>query len=677
MNQLKQLLLSSCLACLLITCKTNPSQTTSKPDIITTHLDSSINPATDFFRYSCGGWIKKNPIPPEESSWGIGNLVVNENYEKLKKICEAAAQSSDPKQKMIGDFYSTAMDSAKCDKLGISVLQSELNEIDNMMDLRALLDKIAYYQRMGVGVGFDYYIDQDAKNSDRIVLYLSQGGLGLPDRDYYFNEDERSKRICLEYQNYIKTILSLTGKDSSTAAALAEKVFALETILAHNSRKLEALRDPYKNYNAKSVAELQQLTSEFHWAKWFESNKIKVDTVVVGQPEFFSNLNHMYRKTPMDVWKAYLRFHFVSSFANTLNKELADAHFNFYSKTIRGVEQQKPRWKRSLNATESALGELLGQEYSRNYFGPDQKKRYNDMVEAVRESFREHILSLDWMSSETKEKAINKLTKMSKKVGYPDQWKDFSGMKISRNSYFENVKNARLWWFDDQVKKLYKPVDRNEWAMTPQTYNAYYNPSNNEIVLPAAIFSVPGYKDQELDDALIYGYAGASTIGHEITHGFDDQGRQYDEKGNLNNWWKDQDAKLFSEKAKRIIHQFNAYKVLDSLHINGDATKGENIADLGGLVIALDAFKKTEQYKNNVIIEGLNPIQRYFLGYALGWLNHTRDENLADQIMTDVHSPSFLRINGPLSNIPEFYQAFGVKESDIMYRPDSVRVKIW
>jgi putative endopeptidase len=372
-----------------------------------------------------------------------------------------------------------------------------------------------------------------------------------------------------------------------------------------------------------------------------------------------------------------LRLHLIAAFSDYLSAPFDQAHFDFYGRTMRGSKEQRPRWKRVLEAQEDALGDALGQLFIKEYFPEKTKKRYEDLVERIVESYREHIQKIDWMSDSTKTKALTKLNAITKKVGYPNKWKDYSKMNISRSSYCANVIAANEWSFRYEADKLNKPVDRTEWGMTPQTYNAYYNPSNNEIVLPAAIFTAPGYKDEDIDDAVIYGYVGASTIGHELTHGFDDEGRQFDEKGNLKNWWSEEDEKRFKKKAQMLVDQFNAYTVLGNKHPNGEATLGENIADLGGIVIALDAFKKTQQFKEGKSIAGLTPLQRYFLGYAYGWMQTRTDKMLATQLLTDVHAPIFLRVNGPMSNCDEWYTAFGVDSTRKMYRDSSSRVRIW
>ncbi len=426
------------------------------------------------------------------------------------------------------------------------------------------------------------------------------------------------------------------------------------------------------------ITGLKALTPSIDWQMMLEGMHVfGVDSVIVGQPEFFRETERLLKVYPLNDWKVYLRWQLINTFATYLSKPFEDQNFKFYGTVLSGVKVQRPRWKRVLDVEEGAIGDMLGQLYVQKYVSPAFKKRYQDLTDNIISAYRERISQLDWMTDSTKQKAIVKLNSITTKVAYPDKWRDYSSLKINRDSYVMNVLRSNVWAHDYQVSKLGKPVDRTEWDMTPQTYNAYYNPANNEIVLPAAIFIIPGMEDSLADDAIIYGYAGASTIGHELTHGFDDQGRQFDEKGNLRNWWTPQDEQEFNKRAKLIVQQFNEFKVLDSLSVNGDATQGENIADLGGVVLGYTAFKKTEQYKSGKVINGMTPDQRYFLGYALSWLGHMRDETLAMRIMTDVHAPNFLRINGPVVNIPEFYQAFGIKEGSPMWRPDSLRVNIW
>ena len=650
------------------------------PDFLADNIDTTVNPARDFFDYANGGWIKKNPIPADQSGWGIGYLVQEDIYTRLRDINEkAAANQSAPGSisQKIGDFWYSGMDSAGIDKQGLTPLQPDLDTIQHVASLEEFLNVFARLQKKGVSGLMGGGIYQDEKKSDQMALHLSQGGLGMPDRDYYFNTDEKSVNVRKAYQLYLYKSFRSLGKDSLNATAAANLVYALESALAKASRKIEALRDPNANYHKINLAQLQKLYYKIGWKEFLMNSAIPdIDSVIVGQPEFFVALNQELTKTPLETWKNYLAFHLLSSSASYMSQDLFTDRFN-YRKSITGVLSPKSRWKRVLDAEENAIGEALGQLFVHEYFPEKSKKRYNEIVEAIRDAYKERIMRLSWMSDSTKQKALLKLSRITKKVGYPDKWRDFSTLIIDRGPWILNVQRASEWWYMDQVKKLGKPVDRTEWDMSPQTYNAYYNPSNNEIVLPAGQFMVPGKKDDELDDAFVYGYAAASTVGHEITHGFDDQGRQFDDVGNLRDWWQPNDAKLFKQNADLIIRQFNAYIPVDTIHVNGEASQGENIADLGGVLLGWDAFIKTEAYKKGEKIGGLTPAQRFFLGYAYSWMYNQRKEIMASQLMSDVHSLPKERVNGPLSNIPAFYEAFGVKPGDKMYRPDSLRVKIW
>ncbi len=662
----------------LFSCSNN--DTKPKTDLLASNLDTTVSPADDFFMYANGGWIKKTPMPESESGWGIGNLVQDEIYNRLKKINENAvaekAADGTVSQK-IGDFWQSAMDTVALDKAGLSALKDDIAKIDAIQDAAGLLTVAADLKQKGVNCLFNDYVGQDDKNSESMAYKLDQGGLGMPNRDYYFKTDDRTVKVRKAFQDYLVKTFKQFGNDSATAQLNATAVYSLETKLANASRKLEDLRDPYLNYNKMDIATLTKTAANINWADFFKNTGItKIDSVIVGQPEFYTALSNEIKNTSIADWKNYLKFHLVQSNSGYLDKTSFD-NFFAYRQSLSGAKEPRPRWKRVLDAEEGAMGEALGQLFVKEYFNETAKKRYTDMVEAVRDALKERITKLSWMTDSTKQKAFAKLAKISKKVGYPDKWKDFSSLKIDKGPFVLNVQRANIWWSNYYINKLGKPVDRTEWEMTPQTYNAYYNPSNNEIVLPAGIFAVPGYKDEELDDALVYGYAAASTIGHEITHGFDDQGRQYDAAGNLTNWWSKSDEQEFTKRAKFIITQFNEFNPVDTLHINGNATQGENIADLGGLLLGLDAFKKTAAYKKNEKIGGLTQLQRYFLGYALGWMYQERKERLANQVMTDVHAPAKERVNGPVVNIPDFYEAFGIKPGDKMYRADSLRVSIW
>ena len=679
----KSVLLLSVLA-FFIACKNekpNTAALSSIRDTISKNVNDSINPADDFFAFANGGWLKANPIPASESSWGIGKLLQEDIYNKMKKVSEEAAANTNPpagsNEQKIGDFWHTGMDTLTIEKQGIEPLKTELDQIKAIKDINGVLEMVATLQTYQVSPMYGNFVYQDLKNSSKYSFYLWQGGLGLPDRDYYFNKDDRNTNIRSEYRKYLTNLFKLLGDTEGVAEEKSETVFKMETFLAQSHRTIEALRDQYKNYNPMSVKELQNLTPSVSWKMQMEKMGIKSDSVVVGQPEFYRALDASLSKFTVENWKAYLTSQLVGSFASKLSQKFADEDFNFHGKILEGKKEQKPRWKRVLDAQENALGDALGQLFVKEFFPEAAKLRYTKMVEGVKEAYAENINALDWMGAETKAKALDKLTKVTKKVGYPDKWKDFSAMSIDRSSFARNIINANKWWYNYNISKLGKPVDRTEWDMTPQTYNAYYNPSNNEIVLPAAIFMIPGFSDSEVDDAVAYGYAAASTIGHEITHGFDDQGRQYDAAGNLVAWWSPEDSVKFTERAKMLVDQFNEFVAVDTMHVRGEATLGENIADLGGIVLGLKAFKKTEQYKKGEKIGNYTPLQRYFMGYALGWMTQQTKERLARQIMTDVHAPANLRVNGPFVNVPEFYEAFNVNPTNKMWRDPAKRVKIW
>jgi putative endopeptidase len=675
----RSLLYIAAFAAILSSCHQKP-EATNTVDILVANMDTSVSPRDDFFHYANGGWLKNNPIPNDETKWGIGNKVKEELYSRLRNINELALKKEGAKgvDQQIGDFWYSGLDTASIEKNGIGPLRPELNAIAALKTPKDIMDQTAHMHTYGVNVFFGEGPQQDSKQSDMMAYYIGQGGLGLPERDYYFNTDPITTKVRNAYPAFITHVLILSGIDSLQAAGKATNIITLETKLAKASRKLEDLRDPYANYHKMSVAGLKKLSPGIDWPAVMAGIGVKhVDSVIVMQPEFLKELDKVVSTEKIQTLKDYLTFHLLQSFAPDLNNAYADANFDFYGKLIRGAKEQRPRWKRVLDAEEDAIGEALGQLFAREYFNEAAKKRYNDMVENIRTAYKARIERLGWMSDSTKQKALYKLSTIRKKVGYPDKWKDFSALKIDRGPYVLNVLRSRQWWNTYGLNKLGKPVDRDEWDMTPQTYNAYYNPSNNEIVLPAGMFTVPGKRDTELDDALVYGYTAASTIGHEITHGFDDEGRQFDEKGNLKNWWTKTDEEQFKKRSQLLVNQFNNMVVVDTLHINGKASLGENLADLGGILLGIDAFKQTDAYKNGKKIGGLTPMQRFFQGYALGWMMQIRPEQLASQLMTDVHAPAQYRVNGPLPNVPEFYEAYGIKPGDKMYLADSLRVHLW
>lgn len=661
-------------------CTQSEKKNEAKADPLLEHIDSSFSSTQNFFMFANNGWFKANPIPGSESSNGIFRTIGDMVNEDIKKICETSAadtkaEKGSNKQK-IGDFYFSGLDTLAIEKAGITPLNDELKKIEEIKDIPSMMKVVSRLHEIGAGGLFSIYVNNDDKISTKNAVFIWQGGLGLPDRDYYFNADARNTNIRKEYVAHISRMFQLMGSDEPSANKYSVATMAMETDLAKASRKLEALRDPVKNYNKVAVEEINKMCPAINWTETFTNFKLQqVDTVIVGQPEFVKALNTLLKKYTLSDWKIYLKWNLVNAYASYLSKPFDNQNFAFYGTVLSGQEEQKPRWKRVVEQTDGSLGELIGQVYVAEYLPKGTKEKLLEIGNNIRDVYAERIKGLDWMSDSTKQKAQGKLSKVVMKVGYPDKWKDMSALTVDRGPYALNVMRANEWGFHDMTNKYGKPVDRTEWHMYPQTYNAYYNPSNNEIVVPACNIIVPGF--ELADDAVLYGIIGGSTFGHEITHGFDDQGSMYDENGNLSEWWSKDDREKFVDKTKLIVEQYSQYKVLDSLHVNGDATQGENIADLGGIVMGYEAFKKTDQFKKGEKINGLTPDQRFFLGYAYAWMVNRRPEALARQIMSDVHSPAEFRINGPLSNMPEFYATFGVKENDAMWRPDSLRVKIW
>ncbi|MCW3104491.1 MAG: Neprilysin [Bacteroidetes bacterium] len=651
-------------------------------DPVTTHIDSTFAPQQNFFMFANNAWFKQNPVPSSESSNGIFRTIQDTINEAIKRICEtSAADATAPKgsnKQKIGDFYFSGMDTVSIEKTGIAPLKEELARIDAIKDTKELLNEVARLHTMQAGCMFRFNVTKDEKQSSQYIVALGQSSLGLPERDYYFNTDSRTTEIRKEYVSYISKQFRNIGLPAAEAENNSKSIMAIETALAKASRKMEDLRDPYRNYNKMSVQGLNKLTPSIGWNETFSALGLKsVDSVVVGQPEFFSALEQQLKKVSISDWKAYLKWNLLDSYSPYLNKTIADESFHFYATVLEGVTQQKPRWKKIVENTDGYLGELVGQVYVSEYLPKGTKEKLLEIGNNIRDVFAEHIKQLDWMSAPTKEKALAKLNRITMKVGYPDKWKDMSNVEISRGSYLQNVINVNRWAFQYDINKYGKPVDRNEWQMYPQTYNAYYDPTNNEICVPACNIIVPGFEGRMPDDAVLYGIIGGSTFGHEITHGFDDQGSLYDENGNLRDWWTKEDREKFVAKTKLIVEQFNDYVVLDSLHLKGANTQGENIADLGGVIMGLEAFHKTAQGRSNELINGYTPDQRYFLAYAYAWMVNKTDASLAKQVMSNEHAPSEFRVIGPLSDIDAFYKAFDIKEGDKMYRPESLRVKIW
>lgn len=644
------------------------------------NMDTTVKPGDDFFNYANGTWLKNNPVPDDKTRWGSFDELGENNYKKLRTLLEgaannksAAAGSNDQK---VGDFYRSGMDSAAIDKAGITPLNEIMNRIDNIKDANGVLSEVAIEHTEGVGPLFGFYVSPDDKNVTKEICQFSQGGLGMPDRDYYFEKDERTAKIRDAYKEYQVKLLTLMGEDSAAAKKDAADIYKLEEALAGASMTRVEMRDPYKLYNKYNVAGIDKVTPNIEWNGLLQDLRVSgQDSMIVGMPNFFAEVSKQLKATPVDVWKKYLKFHLVSNMAPFLSNNIDEAHFAFYGTAVRGQKVQQPRWKRVLRVIDGSIGELLGQMYVDKYFVPEAKKRMLELVNNLQQTYAERIKRLDWMSEATKQKALVKLNAFTKKIGYPDKWKDYSKVTIGGNDYVKNIIAASQFEYNYNLSKLGKPVDKTEWGMTPPTVNAYYNPAFNEIVFPAGILQYPFF-DMNADDAVNYGGIGA-VIGHEMTHGFDDQGRLYDADGNLNNWWTSDDSAHFVQKADMVVNQFDKMIVIDTMHANGSLTEGENLADLGGLNIAYEAFKKTKQGQSEDKIDGFTPDQRFFLSWAQVWRANTRPQELAMRLKTDPHSPVQLRCNMPISNMEAWYKAFNIPNTAKMYRPENDRARVW
>ena len=641
-------------------------------------IDTKVRPQDDFFHYASGAWMRKNPIPKAESRWGSFTMLRHTTDKQLQTLMQKVTNVRKAKpgsaEQMIRDFYRSGIDMSLRRSLGLKPIEKLLTRIQKIKNVSDLVRTIAELERVGSGGIWSIGIDQDMKNSQRYIIYLGQGGLGMPDRDYYLNDDAESKRVRTAYEAYLTKLLKTAGRGGA-AAQDAALVLEIETALAKISMKKEDVRDVDKVYHKKSVSALQKLVKNIEWKKYFALLNIQPKDVVVMQPDFFVKASRLMETYPIESWKTYLSTHLISDFSSLLTPELEKVSFSFYGTTLTGVRQMKPLWRRILRTVNGSLGELLGELYIKEYFPSKAKEQVVQIVNDLFRAYEARIKNLDWMTPSTKEKAIKKLNQMTKKLAYPDKWRSYKGLVVKPDDFAGNV--MRLVEFEHKraAKRLPKPVDWKEWHMSPQTVNAYCNFGMNEIVFPAAILQHPFF-NMYSDEALNYGAIG-SVIGHEITHGFDDQGCKFDGKGNRKTWWTPTDNAQYKKRAKRLIDEFNGYGVDSGLHVNGQLTLGENIADLGGLSIAFDAYQLRLAETGRTDIDGFTPEQRFFLGYAATEREQERPEYRKMMVTTDPHSPSRFRVNGPLSNLPEFYAAFGVKEGDKLYRPQKQRAKIW
>lgn len=672
---MKKILLPIGIACLLGNVYgQNPKQKFLNLD----NIDKSIKPADNFYMYVNGSWIKNTQIPASESRIGSFLDVYDKSKNNLKSIFDGLSKTKAKPgsvEQKVADFFASGMDSAAIEKLGYEPVKPYLKQIDAIKDVKEVLAFIATSQTEQNGILFNIQIGADEKNSSVNIPSFYQGGLGLPERDYYFKEDEATKKVVAAYKTFIKKMFTLTGTDETTAEKNADLVYNFEKAIAEKHATNIELRDPQTNYNKMSVATLDKQMPVLGWTNLLAAMRIKCDSINVGQPKHFENINSLLSNTNIDTWKLYLKASILSNVANALSSDFVNARFEYVGKALSGTKELKPRWERMIQATDGNLSDALGQLYVKKYFTAEAKTRMQQLINNLQKAFENRINRLDWMSDVTKVKAKEKLHTFLKKIGFPDKWKDYSKVNISRNNYFGNLIACSKNEYNFQVSKVGQTVDRTEWGMTPSTVNAYYNPTFNEIVFPAGILQFPFF-DPKADDAINYGGIGM-VIGHEMTHGFDDQGAQYDKDGNMVNWWTKDDEEKFKGKGGAVISLYDGLTVLDTVHVKGALTLGENIADIGGIAIAYEAFKMTKQGQSNTLIDGFTPDQRFFLSYGQIWRSKAKEETTRQRINTDPHSPPIHRVNAPLMNFEPFYKAFNVKAGDKMFVAEKDRIKIW
>ena len=651
----------------------------SQPVLGLTSMDQTIDPCTDFYTYSCGGWMKKNPIPPDQSAWSAYGKLQDENTAQLRGILEAAAVP-DPKRnttnQKIGDYYAACMNEKNVEAAGIKPLQPYLAEIDALTsktDLAQVVADRAFSLPYRRSTLFRFSSNQDAKDSSQIIAESDQGGLGMPDRDYYFKDDPKSQELRKAYLAHVQKMLELLGDKPEQAAAEAQNIMRIEAALAQGSMTRVERRDPQKLYHKMSVHEFESLAPSFQWNVYFTKVGLpSLASLNVAAPDFFKALNAEIEKEDLAGWKTYLRWHLVEANARYLPAAFVNEDFNFHGKILSGAEEIEPRWKRCTQDVDDDLGEALGQAYVEKYFSTQAKQQALKMVKEIEAAMEQDISTLPWMTASTKAKALEKLHAVSNKVGYPDKWRDYSKLEIVRGDEMGNVLRARQFEFNRQLAKIGKPVDHGEWDMTPPTVNAYYNDNMNDINFPAGVLQPPLF-DPKSDAAPNYGNTGG-TIGHELTHGFDDEGRQFDAKGNLRDWWTPEDEKEFVKRTSCISDQYSKYTIIDDIKINGKLTLGEDVADLGGLILAYMAWKQDTKDQKLQPIDGLTPEQRFFIGYGQSWCTNERDENKRLRATVDPHSPEKYRANGVVSNMPEFQEAFHCKAGSAMVNENRCRV---
>jgi endothelin-converting enzyme/putative endopeptidase len=642
------------------------------------NMDNSIRPQDDFYLYVNGGWLKNNNIPADKRAVGSFYDLRDKADEDVKAIIEELAATEGlaigSDEQKVADLFRSFMATDTLDAQGTKPLQPIFAQIDSLKDKDQLAEFFAKGQTMGINNPLAFYISIDAKDSSRYATHIWQNGLGLSDRDYYFNEEQRFVTMRDDYVKHIETMFDLAGLNGGKAAA--QTIMALETKLAGYHWTRVQSRDSEKRYNKFEVAKLSELSANFNWQKYLAAQGVSEQKdIIINQPDFIKGFGEIYAQTSLQDWKTYLTWHTLTEFSTSLNAELDNENFDFYGKKLNGLQEQKPRWKRGVSLVNANLGEVIGKIYVSRQFKPEAKARMSELVENLRTAYGQSINELEWMSQDTKAAAQVKLAAFTPKIGYPDRWEDYSALQIESNDLIGNIIRSRQVSHAKDLDHLGGPIRKWEWHMTPQTVNAYYNPTVNEIVFPAAILQPPFF-NMAADDAVNYGGIGA-VIGHEMGHGFDDQGSRYDAEGNLRNWWTEQDLTEFKKRTKGLVDQYAAYQVYDDLNVNGELTLGENIGDLSGVTIAYKAYKKSLNGEEAPVIDGLTGDQRFFMGYAQIWRVKMREKALRNRVATDPHSPGQYRALGSLSNMPQFYQAFDLKEGDAMFIPEEQRVKIW
>jgi putative endopeptidase len=657
------------------------SDTTKLAGFDVANMDKSVSACSSFFQYANGGWTARNPVPPAFSRWGRFEMLDEGNLEVLHGILDSMVKKKalrrGTNEQKIADFYGSCMDEAGIEAEGAKPLQAEFDRIGSINDVGGLQAEIARFHTYRIPAVFGFGAGQDFKNSQAVIAQAVQGGLGLPDRDYYTKDDEKSKQTREEYSKHVARMFELLGDSPERASEGARTVLNIETKLAENSSTRVQRRDPEANYHPMNRSQLSGLTPHFDWRNYFDGVGLHtIDKINVGQPEFFKSADKLLTSIPVNDWKTYLRWHLINSTANTLSSKFVQEDFNFSGKYLQGTKEMLPRWRRCVASTDRALGEALGQLYIQKTFPPAARARAQEMVKNLVEALRSDLTTLSWMSDETRKRAITKLDAFIRKIGYPDKWRSYEALQISKGAFYNNAVNARQFDVKRNLGKIGSPVDKTEWGMTPPTVNAYYNPTINEIVFPAGILQPPFY-DPKADDAFNYGGIGV-VIGHEMTHGFDDSGARFDANGNLAMWWTDDDFKKFKARTDCVVKQFDSYEVEPGLHQNGKLVVGESVADLGGLAVAYAAYQKSLEGKPRPrVIEGFTPEQRFFLGYAQIWAQNIRPEAARLRVATDPHPLGRFRVNGPLSNMPAFAEAFQCKAGDAMVRPADKRCQIW